>query len=390
MSRSDRKIRVLYAMDSLGVGGAEQLIYTLARSLPKERFHVVVCTFFSRGAPEPIADEIRALGIRVEQFTMTRWRDWHTMRRFLVLLDEERIDIVHGHMVPADFWSCLLAKIGRRLKTIHTKHDFLPRPGRANRFQRWILERMLSDRIVAISEVVENHLVEERGVRRRRIVRIPDPVDTARFHPGVSGAAVRRELGIPPEALVIGNTSRFEKQKGYNLFLEVAGLIAPHHKQVYFLAVGHGLERDAMEAYVRETGLTDQVIVTGPRRDIPEVVAAMDIFLFTSLWGEGFGIVLIEAMASGKAMVAVNIGPLRELIEDGLSGYLPAPAEWSAGTDRVDAEPLAERLSWLINHPNERKKLGEAAHRRAAELYSTSAVNRQTERVYREILGWTA
>jgi len=182
---------------------------------------------------------------------------------------------VHGHMVPADFWSCLLAKLGRRLKTIHTKHDIFPRPGRANRFQRWILERLLSDRIVAISEVVEDHMVEVRGVARRRIVRIPDPVDTARFHPGVSGAAVRRELGIPPEALVIGNTSRFEKRKGYNLFLKVAGLIAPHHKQVYFLAVGHGLERDAMEAYVRETGLTDQVIITGPRRDIPEVVAAM-------------------------------------------------------------------------------------------------------------------
>lgn len=390
MSVDGRKIHVLFAMDSLGVGGAEQLIFTLARSLPKDRFHVVVCTLFSRGEyPEPLADEIRAQGIRVEQLAMSRWRDWETMKRFLKLLDEERIDIVHGHMVPADFWSCLLARLGRRLKTVHTKHDILPRPGRANRIQRFFLERVLSNRVVAISEVVADHLARDRGVPKHRIVRIPDPVDTDRFHPGISGAAVRRELGIPEDALVIGNTSRFEKRKGYNLFLDIAASVIPQNKQVYFLAVGHGAERKAMEKQVQDGELTSRAIITGPRRDIPEVMAAMDIFLFTSLWGEGFGIVLIEAMASGKAVVAVNVGPPRELIEDGVSGCLPAPETWAPEVDRVDSDPLVKRLLWLIEHPDERRQLGEGARQRAIEKYSTNAVIRQTEQLYHDILGWT-
>ena len=391
MPNKNRKIHVLFAMGSLGVGGAEQLIYTLARSLPRDRFQVVVCTLFSRGEkPEPLADEIRSLGIRVDQLAMTRWRDFATMRQFLAIIDEERIDIVHGHMVPADFWSCMLAKVGRRCKTLHTKHDLLPRSGRAMKIQRVLLERFLSDRIVAISDVVADHLVRDRGISARQVVKIPNPVDVERFHPDVSGHTVREALGIPADAVVIGNTSRFEKRKGYRLFLDIAKLVVARHENVRFLAVGHGSERGYMEKQVREAGLEEQIIITGPRRDIPEVIAAMDIFLFTSLWGEGFGIVLIEAMAAGKAVVSANVGPAGELLEDGTSGCLPAPETWVAETQYVNPEPFADQIEPLITRPDERQKFGEAARRRAIELYSTEAVAVQTERVYREILEWTA
>lgn len=390
MRPQDSKIRVLHVLDALGVGGAEQLVMTLADGVDRTQFHFVVCTLFSRGeSPEPFAEEIRELGIRVEQLAMTRWRDRDTIRRFLELLDDECIDIVHGHTIPADFWGCFLARILGRQKIVCTKHDMLPRTGKAAGFQRFMVERVLAEKIISISGVVTDHLIHHRGVNPERIVQIPNPVDTVRFSPEVSGAKVREELGIPRDALVIGNTSRFEKRKGYDLFLELAGIIGPRHSNVRFLAVGHGTERDHMLRRINDANLQDIVTLTGPRRDIPQILGAIDIFFFTSLWGEGFGIVLIEAMAAGKAVVATNVGPAREIIEDGVSGFLPSPAVWVPETtiDRVDTDPLVERIEFLVAHPETRQRLGAAARRRAIDFFGTRQVVVQTEQLYRELLG---
>ncbi|MBM3263541.1 MAG: hypothetical protein FJY97_08995 [candidate division Zixibacteria bacterium] len=108
--------------------------------------------------------------------------------------------------------------------------------------QRILLDHVLTDTIVSISDVVTSHLVEERGVSPDRIVKIFNPVDTDRFHPGVSGVAVRQELGIPGNAVVIGNVSRFEKLKGYDRFLDIAAALIPEEPTLYFLMVGHGPE----------------------------------------------------------------------------------------------------------------------------------------------------
>jgi len=114
-------IRVLYVLDSLAIGGAEQLFALMATHLPADRFYVVVCTLFSRGErPEPLADELRAKGIRVEQIAMRRWRDIDAIRRFWTLIEEERINLVHAHTVPADFWGCLLTRLKFSIPVLYT------------------------------------------------------------------------------------------------------------------------------------------------------------------------------------------------------------------------------------------------------------------------------
>jgi glycosyltransferase involved in cell wall biosynthesis len=386
MSLAPRKIRLLYVLDSLAIGGAEQLVTLMATSLPPETFHVVVCTLFSRGEkPEPLADELRRAGIRVEQFAMRRWRDLHTMRRFWKLMEEEQIDIVHGHTVPADFWGCLLAKCKRK-PALYTRHDRFLRSGPAMRMQRFLLNHVLTDRIVSISQVVATHLIRKRRVPPERITRIPNPVNTDVFHPGLSGIEIRKQLGIPEEAILIGNISRFEPFKGYDFFLDIAFSLVPRHPNAYFLMMGHGSEEDRLKRRVREAGYEGRVVISGPRRDIPQVMAGLDIFLFTSLWGEGFGIVLIEAMASGKPVIAFNAGPAAELIEDGRTGFLPAPETWVYETHAVDIAPVVERLEYLIIYPEIRRIIGEQARRHVVENYSVPRVVEQTAALYRSML----
>ena len=384
-------IGILQVLDSLGAGGAEQVVLMLAKHLDRDRFNVVVCTLFSRdpSVQEPLAKEIRGLGIRVEMLAMTRWRDWKAIRAFLNLMDEERIDIVHGHMVPADFWGCLLTRLclyGRIRKTVCTKHSMLPPTGPADRLQQFALNVWLADRVVSISDAVTHYLVAHCHTPPWKIVGISNPVDTEVFSPRVSGRGVRREFGIPDEAVVIGNTSRFEALKGYGYFLRIASRILERYPEVRFLAIGHGSEENRLRQQIRDLGLEGRVILDGPRRDIPEVLGAMDIFLFTSLWGEGFGIVLIEAMAAGKAIVATNVGPTRELIEDGVSGFLPSPKTWMPEARKLDIEPMVEKAELLIEDADLRRRLGEAARQRAIERFTVERFVKRTERLYGSLL----
>ena len=387
MVKKHKKIGVLQVLDSLGVGGAEQVVLTLMEGIDRKRFHPVVCTLFSRDTnyPEPLAEEIRALGIRVEQLAMTRWRDQNTIKQFLRLLDEEQISIVHGHMLPADFWGCLLAKIFRRKKTVYTKHCILPLPNSAYRIQHSFLNKILADRIVAISEAVKTHLLTRCSSPPQKVIKIYNPIDVNKFHPHVDGFEVRKELGISEKTIIVGNTSRFEDRKGYNYFLYVAQKITEKYPDVQFLAVGYGPEITNIHKHIHKLKLEGKVILSGPRRDIPQILGSIDIFLFPTLWGEGFGIALAEAMASGKAIVASNVGPIPELIEDGISGLLPTPRPWLVETNSLDTDALVDAVDILIRDVALRNQMGKAACERAKTLFNASIFVRQMENVYAEL-----
>lgn len=383
-----RKIHILYALDTLFIGGAEQHVVTLCRHLDKEKFHIVVCTLFSRDPSlhEPLADEIRALGIRVEQLAMCRWRDRVAIKRFLSLIDEEHIDIVHGHMVPADFWSCFMSKLFRLRKTVYTCHQPFLKEGWAMRLQQLALNMFLADRIVSISEATTLFCLKLCHASPGKIIKIPNAVDTDRFTPEVSGAEVRAEFGFSEDAPVIGNIGRYTPEKGYPFFIETAAKIAQKHPEARFLIVGHGSEHDKLNNLIRELGLRDRFFMTGPRRNIPEILGAIDIFLFTSIWGEAFGISLIEAMAAGKPIIAANVGPTKEIIKDGITGLLPYPKAWVQETDYLDADVLAQSVDFLIQNPHIRDQLGQDARRQAVKQFSSTALIKSIEALYLEMM----
>lgn len=380
----DKKIVVLQTLDSLGVGGAEQLVLTLCKGLNKDMFNVVVCTLFSRDPqlPEPLADEIRALGIRVEQMAMTRWRDLKTITRFLRIIDEENIDIVHSHMIPANFWGTLLAKVFKKRLTVYTCHEPFLHKGLAMRLQQSALNMFLSDKIISISEMTTKYLTDVCYASIDNIVKIPNAVDTDRFNPFVAGTGIRTSLGIPEHVPVIANVGRYTPEKGYPFFLETAGIIAKQFPESRFLIVGRIPDPNPLAGLIKKLEIGKNVIFTGPRRDIPEILGAVDVFLFTSIWGEGFGISLIEAMACGKPIVASNIGPTMEIIEDKVTGLLPTPKVWIPGTDNLNVKDLADACMYLLKNPEIGKRLGSEARRQAVKRFSVPAWIKSIEDTY--------
>lgn len=382
-----KKINILYVIDTLFIGGAEQHVATLCKHIDKEKFHVVVCTLFSRDLSkvEPLSIEIGKMGIRVERLGLTTWRDIPTFRKYLNLIDEEEIDIIHAHTVPADFWGCLIAKLFRRRKTIVTMHGPDLKKTLISKLQRKAVNACLSSKIVEVSDLLKDISINKELARDDKMVVIPNQVDIMVFTPEKKGKKFREEYGIPSDTTVIGSVGRFIKRKGFEICLQVFARVQVQCARSKFILCGYGEEADFYKTVIEDLGIGKDVIMTGPRTDIDEVMAAIDILLFTPYYGEGFGLVITEAMASGKPVVASNVCPTPEIVIDGKTGFLPFPEKPVMNMEKVDIDPFVDKVVYLANNPEIRRTMGMEGRRMVEEKYSTNVVMKQIEGLYEKI-----
>jgi glycosyltransferase involved in cell wall biosynthesis len=383
-----RKINILYVIDTLFIGGAEQHVATLCKHIDKEKFHVVVCTLFSRNLSqvEPFAVQIEKMGIRVERLGLTTWRDFEAFRKYMKLIDEEKTDIVHAHTVPADFWGCLIAKLFRHCKTVVTLHGPDLEKTRISKLQYTLVNTILSNRIITASGLLKRMAVRESFARAEKVMVIPNQVDIDFFNPSKKGNKFRAEYNIPDDTVIIGSVGRFERSKGFEICFQVFAKARMQHAKLKFILCGYGKEEGFYKAVVKDLGIEKDVIFTGPRMDIDEVMAAIDILLFTPYYGEGFGLVLIEAMASGKPVVASNVYPTPEIVIDDRTGFLPFPEKPVETMEKVDVDPFVKKILFLIRNNDARKTMGSEGRRVAEEKYSTKIIMKQIEALYKSLV----
>ena len=383
-----RKINILYVIDTLFIGGAEQHVATLCRHIDKEKFHVVVCTLFSRNLSqiEPFAVQIEKMGIRVERLGLTTWRDVRTFKKYSNLIDEEKIDIVHAHTVPADFWGCLIAKLFRHCKTVVTLHGPDLEKTCVSKLQYTLVNTILSNRIITASGLLKRMAIRENFARVEKVMVIPNQVDIDFFNPLEKGNKFRAEYNIPDDTIIIGSVGRFERSKGFEICFQVFAKVRMQHSKLKFILCGYGKEEGFYKAVIKDLGIEKDVIFTGPRMDIDEVMAAIDILLFTPYYGEGFGLVLIEAMASGKPVVASNVYPTPEIVIDGRTGFLPFPEKPVETMEKVDVDPFVKKILYLIQNNDARKTMGSEGRCVAEEKYSTKIIMKQIEVLYESLV----
>src|SRR5206468_1013838 len=197
---------------------------------------------------------------------------------------------------------------------------------------RWLLGHgwgalvyRLADRIITSAESVRS-IVIAAGIAPERVLTIAAGVEGDRFHPGVSGRSVRREFGLG-DAPVVGLVANVRGSKGHNVFLEAAGAVLASKPDARFLIVGDGVGFDEVCRRVREKGLDPSVRLTGFRRDIPEVMAALDVLVLPSIRSEAIPQVIPQALAVGTPVVASTVGGSHDLIRDGENGRLVPPGD---------------------------------------------------------------
>jgi glycosyltransferase involved in cell wall biosynthesis len=190
------------------------------------------------------------------------------------------------------------------------------------------------------------------------------------------GLRIRSELHIPADAFLVGNVGRLALQKGQRHLIAAMPSLLERVPRAHAVIAGSGDLQAYLQDLSEEVGVAERVHVLGPRKDVPALMHAIDVFAMPSIW-EGFGLVLLEAMAAGRAIVASRVATIPEVVVDGETGLLVPPGEPLA---------LAEALAQLADQPALGGRLGEAGRERLRRHFSVDKMVGDTELLYRELV----
>jgi glycosyltransferase involved in cell wall biosynthesis len=362
-------MKVLLLVVGLDVGGTEAHVLELASRINRKRFDVLVCSLKPLGR---LGLELRARGIRVMSLNGSGKFDLRVFFRLRNVLSREKPDVVQAFLFWANVSARLCGQLVRLVPVISSYHDEV--------VPEWWLTRVI-DRvtmkwtkyIVCCSEAVRRSVEQRIGGGQAHCAVIPFGVDTYRFREpkGLVGDTIALERGLP----IIGTICRLvEPKKGLKYLLEaVAQLEQDEGKPVcQVLLVGEGPAEADLRAVSARLGIGSRVVFTGVRRDVPELLALMDIFVLPSLY-EGFGIAILEAMAAGKPVVATTVGGIPEFVAPGQFGFLVPPR---------DAPALARAIKQLLDEPEKARSMGRQGQEHVTHHYSIESVVKQHEQLY--------
>ncbi len=351
------------------VGGGEVSLLGLLKGLDRARWHPTVVV------PEEgaVAAACRALDLptRVVPLPTLRrprpaiLRSLGALRR---LARETGARLLHANGSRAMAYAGLAGRLERRPVIWHLR--ILEPDPRLD----WLLVR-LATRVVATSEAVRGRLARWPAAHRQCVV-VPNGLDLQAFVPLKDADAVRESLGLPAGARVIGTVGRLVPFKGHRHLLEAFARLRAREPDVHLVVVGDGPERAALERQARELGVAPAVRFTGHREDVPDLLAALDVFVLPSL-AEHFGRVLLEAMAMERPVVATAAGGVPEVVEAGVTGLLVPPA---------NAAALADAVLTLLADPAHGRALGRAGRRRVEARFDLRHHAAAVEAVYAAVL----
>lgn len=366
-------ITVLHVAGSGGWAGGETYLLALARRLDRSRFRLTVVS------PEQglLAEGLRAEGIEVLVLDMDRLGGVAPIVRLRDLLRERRVEVLQTHGARSNFYGRLAGRLARTPVVISTVHNSLyDYPvGRLRKAVYLALDRLsapLAHCILCVAESHRRELVGRYRLPPDKVVTIPNGVDLGRFHPVESGGQIRKELGLPADAPVIGVIGRLTHQKGHCYLLRALQALSRNNPDLRCLIVGDGELRKELASLANRLGVLDRCFFLGVRQDIPSILSALDVLAVPSL-SEGMPYVVLEGMASGKPVVASSVNGIPEVIQDRLTGRL---------VPREDPRALAEVIGALLAEPQSAAELGRAARRRVEECFSAERWIERLEALY--------
>lgn len=363
------RILHIYPKDDYFTGAAIQL-WELAQDLSRRGHEVVIATRPS----ETWAARCRRERITHYELSMRSEVDLSSVVRLIHILRSHNIEVVHAHKGKGRTLALLAGLVVRLPVLILNRGVSFP----LDRFQRLGYTTNRVTAIIAVCEAIKRSLVAS-GVPSRKIEVIYSGTDTSRFHPGVDGSAVRRELGCGPENFVFTQIG-VRSWKGNDDAIDAMVWLSAKAAHARLLIVG-ARNPESLYVRVRRNGLTGLVHVLPYRDDIPEILAASDCCIDASYAGLGLTGTLREALAVGTPVIGTDLEGNPELIIHGKTGLLVPPR-------RPDA--LASAMSEMLTDPDHGRMMATEGLRRVAAMFSTAAKTQSTETLYRRLLGTRA
>lgn len=354
---------------TMGVGGAERILASLVRGLRGRGYEPVVCCLYE---PGEVGEELAREGVEVVSGVMRSRRDAAGVLRLSRMLRRRRIDVLYMNNQPAtQLWGTLAATLARTRLVVTALHFTARDSGKNRRLNRFTARGV--DLWITISHVQKRRLVEREGVPSGGAVTVvPNGVDVERFARGATArAATRAALGIPGDAPVAGIVAGLRAEKNHSVFLKAARRVLDRRPDARFLVVGDGDRRQALEREAGDLGVDGATSFLGIRHDTPELIGACDVGVLSSSFGvETSPVTLLEFMSAGKPVVSTDVGAVREIVVEGVNGFV-VPED--------DDEALAAALLRVIEDEALAAKMGDAGRAHVTERFSLDRMVTRTE-----------
>lgn len=362
----------MYVAHTFEVGGAEDMVLSLVRHLPG-RFEPMVCAIHALG---PIGLEIQAAGIPVAVLGLNPGlrRPWDVarIRRFF---RETEPQIVHTFLLTASLYGRLAAILARVPIVIGTEVNVYQR----KRHRHALAERLLmagTARVVVSAESVRDYYIRQVHADPAKVDVIYNTVDRSLLHATTARHDVRGSVGIPPGVPVAGVIARLTEQKGHVYLLEALAQTAALER-VHLIVAGEGNLDDSLRKRSQSLGISSRVHFVGVRRDIGNLLNAIDVFVLPSVW-EGLPLALVSAMAAGVPVVATAVAGVPEVVKHGRTGLLVPPG---------DAAELGRAVARLISDPALGRRLADAARAEVLPRFCVDSYVASVAGLYDRLLG---
>jgi glycosyltransferase involved in cell wall biosynthesis len=369
-----RHYNILHTESSTGWGGQEIRIITEAVGMMRRGHRVTIAC----RPGSVIRGRASEQGIETFVTRMKGAFDMAGIRQLRSFIREKKVDIVNTHS-SKDSWCAGLAARLTSVKVIRTRHLSIPiKRGFESRF----LYGTLADIVVTTGESLRLHVIERTGLTPNRAISIPTGIDLERFNPAnADGSRVRAELGIPANTPLVGTVGMLRRMKGHPYLIKAMAQVAKKLPEARLVIVGDtafaSSIKEILAAQIEELGIGDKVIMTGYREDIPDVMAALDVFVLASIKDEGVPQVINQAMAMKRPVVATNVGAVSEQVIDGQTGFL---------VEKENSERIAQSVLRILDDPSLAKQMGENGRKLVEEKFSIETMLDATEALYARLL----
>jgi glycosyltransferase involved in cell wall biosynthesis len=368
---SGDRARVLYLSHAFMVGGAEEMVFNLVRHLPS-RFEPMVGCIHQAG---PIGEEIRRTGVAFDVLGLDPgWRHPLALLAIRRYLQRVRPTIVHTFLLTASLYGRLAAMLAGVPIVIGTEVNVY-----ANKRKRHaIAEQLLlrgTDAVIVSAESVRDFYVDQIHADASKVEVIYNAVDWSQLETTIDRAAIRATAGVPDDAPGIGIIARLTPQKAHQVLFDAVAQ-TPSLASAHLIVVGDGELRGPLETQAVRLGIADRVHFVGARRDLGNLLAAMDVFVMPSFW-EGLPLSMVLAMGAGLPVVATRVAGIPEVVQDDRTGLLVPPGQ---------PRPLGDALARLVAAPALRAQLGRAAREYVLPRFGTSGYVTAVTSVYDRLL----
>jgi glycosyltransferase involved in cell wall biosynthesis len=384
-----RPLRVLHIITRMIVGGAQENTLLTCEGLnAMPEYEVTLASGIDRGPEGDLLDRaeksLELVLVPELARSISPIGDIKALWKLYRLIRRGRYHIVHTHSSKAGVLGRVAATMAGTPIVVHTLHSLV-----FHEYQPWLVNRTwwlvkkicapMTDHFLSVSSIIVRKAIAAGIAKPEKFTTVYSGMELDWFlNAKTDGLAVRRELGIPEDAPVVGKIARLFPLKGHDQLMDAAPEIVRRVPNVRFLLVGDGILYDHLRERARAAGILDNFVFAGliKRERIPEMLSAMDVVVHTSL-REGLARVLPQALAMGKPCVSFDIDGAPEVVLDGETGYL---------VKAYDYETLADRISVLLSDPELRARMGARGRQHVDPTWRAETMVADTAKVYEELV----